>query len=56
MWIELSRTIDAYLARFPATKKQMVVGAVESLLEVVSEQTDPEPAEQPENDLAICDP
>lgn len=55
LWVELSRTIDAYLARFPATTKQMVVGAVESLLEVVSEQTDPEPAEQPENDLAICD-
>jgi len=55
LWVELSRAIDAYLARFPATTKQMVVGAVESLLEVVSEQTDPEPAEQPENDLAICD-
>lgn len=55
LWIELSRTIDAYLARFPATTKQMVVGAVQSLLEVVSEQTDPEPAEQPETDLTICD-
>ena len=55
LWIELSRTIDAYLARFPATTKQMVVGAVESLLEVVSEELAPEPAAQPRNDLAICD-
>jgi len=55
LWIELSRTIDAYLARFPATTKQMVAGAVESLLEVVSERIDPETAEQPENDLTICD-
>jgi hypothetical protein len=55
LWIELSRTIDAYLARFPATTKQMIVGAVESLLEVVCEQTDPESAPQSENDLAICD-
>lgn len=52
---ELARTIDAYLARFPATTKQMVAGAVESLLEVVSERIDPETAEQPENDLTICD-
>ena len=55
LWIELSRTIDAYLARFPATTKQMVIGAVESLLEVVSEEIEPENAGQPENDLAICD-
>jgi hypothetical protein len=55
LWIELSRTIDAYLARFPATTKQMIVGAVESLLEVVCEQTAPESAPQSENDLAICD-
>jgi len=55
LWIELSRTIDAYLARFPATTKQMVAGAVESLLEVVSEDPDPEPAAPAENDLTICD-
>jgi len=55
LWIELSRAIDAYLARFPATTKQMLVGAVESLLEVVSEQTDPESGSPAENDLTICD-
>jgi hypothetical protein len=53
--IELSRTIDAYLARFPATTKQMLVGAVESLLEVVSEQNDAESGSPAENDLTICD-
>jgi hypothetical protein len=56
LWIELSRTIDAYLARFPATTKQMVVGAVESLLEVVSEESDPEAGSPTGNDLTICVP
>lgn len=56
LWIELSRTIDAYLARFPATTKQMVVGAVESLLEVVSEETQTESGPPAGNDLTICDP
>jgi hypothetical protein len=55
LWIELSRTIDAYIARFPATTKQMIVGAVESLLEVVSEEIAPEPGSPAENDLTICD-
>lgn len=55
LWIELSRSIDAYLARFPATTKQMVIGAVESLLEVVSEEIDTETADQPKNDFTICD-
>jgi hypothetical protein len=54
LWIELSRTIDAYLARFPATTKQMIVGAVESLLEVVSEESDPEAGSPTGNDLASC--
>jgi hypothetical protein len=51
LWIELSRTIDAYLARFPATTKQMVVGAARSLLEVVSEESDPEDGSPAGNDL-----
>jgi hypothetical protein len=54
LWIELSRTIDAYLARFPATTKQMVVGAVESLLEVVSEESDPKAGSPTGNDLTSC--
>jgi hypothetical protein len=54
LWIELSRTIDAYLDRFPATTKQMIVGAVESLLEVVSEESAPEPGSPVENDLTNC--
>jgi hypothetical protein len=54
LWIELSRAIDAYLARFPATTKQMIVGAVESLLEVVSEESDPEAGSPTGNDLASC--
>jgi hypothetical protein len=53
---ELARTIDAYRSRFPATTDQMIAGAARSLLEVVSERTDTETAEQPKNDLAICDP
>jgi len=53
--IELSRTIDAYLARFPATTKQMLIGAARSLLELVSEQTDPESGLPADNDLTICD-
>lgn len=55
LWIELSRAIDAYLARFPATTNQMIVGAVESLLEVVSENTDPEDGSPSENELTVCD-
>ena len=54
LWIELSRTIDAYRSRFPATTDQMIVGAVESLLEVVSEETDPEAGSPAENDRTIC--
>jgi|688.fasta_scaffold595241_3 hypothetical protein len=56
LWIELSRTIDAYRSRFPATTDQMIVGAVESLLEVVSEQTDPDTGSPAGNDLTICVP
>jgi hypothetical protein len=53
LWIELSRAIDAYLARFPATTNQMIVGAVESLLEVVSENTDPKAGSPSENELTV---
>jgi hypothetical protein len=53
---ELARTIDCYRSRFPATTDQMIVGAVESLLEVVSEESAPEPGSPAENDLGICDP
>jgi hypothetical protein len=35
---ELARTIDGYRSRFPATTDTMVAGAVESLLEVLSER------------------
>jgi hypothetical protein len=35
---ELARTIDGYRSRFPATTDQQMIGAVESLLEVLSEQ------------------
>lgn len=52
---ELSRTIDGYRSRFPATTDQMITGAVRSLFEIVSERIDTETAEQPENDLTICD-
>ncbi len=52
---ELARTVDAYRSRFPATTDQMIAGAVRSLLGIVSERIDPETAEPPENDLAICD-
>lgn len=41
---ELARTIDAYRSRFPATTDRMIVGAVESLLEVVSGEDDDETA------------
>jgi hypothetical protein len=53
---ELAGTVDAYRSRFPGTTDQMIVGAARSLLEVVSEQTDPEPGSPAENDLTICDP
>jgi hypothetical protein len=53
---ELARTIDAYRSRFPATTDQMIVGAVRSLLEVVSEETDPESGSPTENDRTACDP
>ncbi len=39
---ELARTIDGYRSRFPAMTDTMVAGAVESLLEVLSEQIDGE--------------
>lgn len=52
---ELARTIDGYRARFPATTDQMIAGAVRSLLGIVCEENDPETADQPENDLTICD-
>lgn len=52
---ELARTIDAYRSRFPATTDQMIAGAVRSLFGIVSERIDAETAEQPENDLGICD-
>lgn len=52
---ELARTVDAYRSRFPATTDQMIAGAVRSLFGIVSERIDPETAEQPENDLTICD-
>lgn len=35
---ELARTIDGYRSRFPATTDQQMIGAVESLLEVLSER------------------
>jgi len=54
LWIELSRTIDAYRSRFPATTDQMIVGAVESLLEVVSERMDPDTGSPAGNDPTIC--
>ena len=38
---ELARTIDCYRSRFPATTDQMIVGAVESLLEVVCDESAP---------------
>lgn len=52
---ELARTIDAYRSRFPATTDQMIVGAVESLLGIVSEQADAETGSPAGNDLTICD-
>jgi hypothetical protein len=39
---ELARTIDGYRSRFPATTDQQMIGAVESLLEVLSERIDGE--------------
>lgn len=53
--LELSRTVDAYRSRFPATTDQMIAGAVRSLLEAVSEESAPEHGRPAENDLAICD-
>ena len=54
LWIELSRTIDAYRSRFPATTDQMIVGAVESLLEVVSERMDTDTGSPAGNDPTNC--
>ena len=33
----------------------MIAGAVRSLFGIVSERVDPQTADQPENDLTICD-
>lgn len=53
--LELSRTVDAYRSRFPATTDQMIAGAARSLLELFSGDCDCEPVEQPETDRLACD-
>jgi hypothetical protein len=53
--LELSRTVDDYRSRFPATTDQMIAGAVRSLLELIPEESAPEPGSPAANDLAICD-
>jgi len=52
---ELARTIDGYRSRFPATTDRMIVGAVESLLGIVSGESDLETGSSPENDRTSCD-
>jgi len=52
--IELTRAVDDYRSRFPATTHQMITGAANSLLEVVSEQSDSETGSLKKTDLQIC--
>jgi hypothetical protein len=52
---ELTRTIDGYRSRFPATTDRMIVGAVESLLGIVSGESDLETGSPLENDRTSCD-
>lgn len=53
--LELARTVDAYRSRFPATPAETLIAAARRLIVALSDDSDPETAEQPENDLAICD-
>ena len=52
---ELARTVDDYCLRFPATTHQMITGAANSLLEIVSEKSDSETGSLKKTDLQICD-
>jgi len=53
--LELARTVDAYRSRFPATPPEILIAAARRLIVALSDDSAPEPAEQPENDLTICD-
>jgi len=53
---ELARTVDGYRSRFPATTDRMIAGAVESLLGIVSKESDSETDSPEKNDLEKCDP
>lgn len=53
--LELARTVDAYRSRFPATPPETLIAAARRLIVALSDDSNPEPVEQPENDLAICD-
>jgi hypothetical protein len=54
--MELARAIDGYRSRFPATTDRMTLAAVRSLVEVISEQINPESGSPAETVPRICDP
>lgn len=53
--LELARAVDAYRSRFPATPPEILVAAARRLIVALSDDSDPNTAEQTENDLTICD-
>lgn len=53
--LELARAVDAYRSRFPATPAETLIAAARRLIVALSDDSDPNTAEPPENDLTICD-
>lgn len=53
--LELARAVDAYRSRFPATPTETLIAAARRLIVALSDDSEPNTAEPPENDLAICD-